>query len=201
MRKKFKITGLFYEKEGFKFRKFLNIIKNGSNCEIPDLMVIMMNPGSSKPLNGIDSFDLETETVPDKTQDQIMKIMDNCGYKYARILNLSDLRESKSSIFYSKLEELKKLNIHHSIFSDYRREDFRGLFIKDIPVILAWGVNNNLFELAVTAKEKIGELIKTTGLRKKGKEYAYYHPLPQNYNKQLEWVENITNSLKAGSTD
>jgi hypothetical protein len=196
MRENFKTTGLFYENGGFRFRKYLNIVKKGSNCEIPDLMVIMMNPGSSRPLNGIDSFDIETETVPDKTQDQIMKLMNNCAYNYARILNLSDLREPKSGVFYSKLELLKKLSIHHSIFSIDRVNDFNELFVKDIPVILAWGVNKNLFELATIAKIRIG-VAKSVGLRKEGEEYAYYHPLPQDYNKQLEWVEIITNNLRA----
>jgi hypothetical protein len=196
MKERFKITGLFYENGGFRFRKFLNIIKKDSNCGIPDLMVIMMNPGSSRPLNGIDSFNIETETVPDRTQDQIMKLMDNCGYNYARILNLSDLREPKSGIFYTKLEKLKELNIHHSIFSDDRWEDFDNLFIKNVPVILAWGVNNNLMELAAIAKKRIGRDAKSTGIRKVGEEYAYYHPLPQNYSKQEEWVETITNNLK-----
>jgi len=201
MRDNFKITGLFYENRGFRFRKFLNIIKNDTDCIIPDLMVVMMNPGSSRPLNDIDSFNFETETVPDRTQDQIMKLMVNCGYNYARILNLSDLREPKSSNFYSKLVELKDLNIHHSIFSDDRNEDFNTLFVKGIPVILAWGVNNNLFELAAIAKDKIGSDSTVIGLQKVGEEYAFYHPLPQNYNKQLEWVETITNKLKAWSID
>lgn len=201
MRENFKITGLFYEKGGFKFRKILNIIKKETNCKIPDLMVVMMNPGSSRPLNGIDSFNVETETVPDRTQDQIMKLMNNCGYNYARVLNLSDLREPKSGVFYSKLEELKELNIHHSIFSDNRKDDFNTLFVKGIPVILAWGVNNNLFELAAIAKDRIGSEFIAIGIQKVGEEYAFYHPLPQNYNKQIEWVETITDKLKAWSSD
>lgn len=196
MKEDFKITGLFYEKEGFKFRKFLNIIKNDTNCKIPDLMVVMMNPGSSRPLNGINSFNEETETVPDRTQGQIMKLMINCGYNYARILNLSDFREPKSGIFYSKLEQLKEINIHHSIFSDDREEDFNTLFVKDIPVILAWGVNNNLFDLAAIAIARIGSEVKSIGIRKEGENFAYYHPLPQNYGKQKEWVQTITNNLK-----
>jgi hypothetical protein len=31
-----------------------------------------------------------------------MKVMLNCNLQYARVLNLSDLREAKSSIFYEK---------------------------------------------------------------------------------------------------
>ena len=200
MRNDFNVTGLYYENNGFRFRKFLNILRKKSNCSSPDLMVVMMNPGSSKPINGIDSFNKETEAIPDKTQDQIMKIMDNCGFKYARILNLSDLREPKSKLFYSKINELQDKGIHHSIFSEDRRDEFNEIFIKNVPVILAWGVNTNLFELADLAIKRIGKS-ELFGIKKDKEENAFYHPLPQNYNKQREWVEIITYKLKAWSSD
>ena len=200
MREKFNVTGLYYEIDGFKFRKFLNITKKSSNCMIPDLMVVMMNPGGSKPLNGIDSFDEETEAIADRTQDQIMKIMINCGFKYARVLNLSDLRESKSNLFYSKIIQLEDLGIHHSIFSDSRREEFDEVFIHGVPVIFGWGVNGHLVELADLAIKRIGNC-KSFGLKKENVDYAFYHPLPQNYNKQKEWVVMITYKLKAWSSN
>ena len=196
MREKFNVTGLYYEIDGFKFRKFLNIIKKRSTCMIPDLMVVMMNPGGSRPLNGIDSFAEETEAIADRTQDQIMKIMINCDFKYARVLNLSDLRESKSNLFYSKIVQLQDLGIHHSIFSDSRREEFDEIFIHGVPVIFGWGVNGQLFELADLAIKRIGNC-KSFGLKKENVESAYYHPLPQIYNKQLEWVAMITKSIKS----
>lgn len=200
MKDDFNITGLFYKNKGYKFRKFLNIVKRNSNCQIPDLMIVMMNPGSSKPINGIDDYEIETETIPDRTQDQIMNLMNNCNFNYARILNLSDYRESKSKLFYSQIKEFQNHNIQHSIFSDYRKDDFNKLFIKDIPVIFAWGVNKNLFELAAFAKERIG-VVKSAGLKKEGEEYAYYHPLPQNSDKQKEWLSSITEIIKAWSND
>ncbi|WP_426065231.1 hypothetical protein [Flavobacterium sp. DSP2-3-1] len=196
MREDFNVTGLFYEIQEYKFRKFLNIVKKDSNCQIPDLMVVMMNPGGSRPINGYDDYEIETETIPDRTQDQIMVLMNNCKFNYARILNLSDFREPQSRKFYNQMDDFEIKNIHHSIFCEERKEDFNKLFIKDIPVIFAWGVNRNLFELAALAKERIG-LVNVSGLKKEGEEYAYYHPLPQNYNKQKEWVINITETIKA----
>ena len=136
MKDDFNITGLFYKNKGYKFRKFLNIVKRNSNCQIPDLMIVMMNPGSSKPINGIDDYEIETETIPDRTQDQIMNLMNNCNFNYARILNLSDYRESKSKLFYSQIKEFQNHNIQHSIFSDYRKDDFNKLFIKVEKMIL-----------------------------------------------------------------
>lgn len=195
MRDNFKITGLFYQNNGYNFRKFLNIVRKNSGQDIPDLMVIMMNPGSSKPLDGNENNNCETEAIPDNTQDQIMRVMNRCDFNFARILNLSDLREPKSSIFYKKIDELKKQKISHSIFDKERNCDYEKLFVKNVPVIFAWGVNENLFELAKMTIELIGE-ITPIGLKKNGYEYAYYHPLPQNNTKQKEWVEKITEMIK-----
>ena len=47
MKNLFDISGLFYEKNNLKFRKYLNIKKKKSTLLYPDLMIIMMNPGSS----------------------------------------------------------------------------------------------------------------------------------------------------------
>ena len=63
MKKKFKITGLFYEKKGFKFRKFLNIVKKNSIKKKPDIMVIMMNPGSSIPFDGNENNGVEIKIM------------------------------------------------------------------------------------------------------------------------------------------
>jgi len=193
MKENFEITGYFYEKKGYKFRKYLNIIKRESNGTAPDIIIVMMNPGSSKPLNGIEN--IETIAIPDHTQTQIMKIMKTCEFNYARILNLSDLREPKSAVFYKTIEALKNRNIAHSIFDKARHEDFEKLFIKNVPVIYAWGVHKNLSELAINAMKRINET-KPIGLTKSGFEYAYYHPLPQNYYKQQEWIEKITEMIK-----
>lgn len=195
MRKKFQITGCFYELNDFKFRKFLNIVRNNSDQKSPDLMVVMMNPGSSKPVNGNNNYNKESEAVPDRTQDQIIRLMNNLGFDYARILNLSDLREPKSSVFYDSINKLENHNIAHSIFDLKRSKDFEELFIRDIPVVFAWGVNKKLLSLAIQTINRIGET-KPIGLNKKGFDYAYYHPLPQNYTKQKEWIEKVAEMIR-----
>ena len=195
MREEFKITGYFYELNGFKFRKFLNIVRSNSDQKNPDLMVVMMNPGSSRPVNGNNNYSKESEAVPDKTQDQIIRLMNNLGFNYARILNLSDLREPKSSVFYDSINKLENYNIAHSIFDLKRSKDFEELFIRDIPVIFAWGVNKKLLNLAIQTINRIGER-EPIGLNKKGLDYAYYHPLPQNYTKQKEWIEEVTEMIR-----
>ena len=42
MREDFKITGLFYQNNGYNFRKFLNIVRKNTNQDTPDLIVVMM---------------------------------------------------------------------------------------------------------------------------------------------------------------
>lgn len=59
MRDNFHVTGLFYQIDEFKFREYLNIKRKGiANSKI-DLMVVMMNPGSSQPVDSIDNNTLE----------------------------------------------------------------------------------------------------------------------------------------------
>jgi len=200
MKSKFHITGLFYEIQGYKFRKYLNIKKKGSSVHVPDLLVVMMNPGASKPLDGIDNNILESEAIPDRTQNQIMKVMTACKLEYARILNLSDLREAKSGIFYNKLTEIESEGIAHSIFDENRQDDFNRLWVKNVPIIFGWGVGKELKELAEKAIQRINDG-NAIGLRKEGAEWAYYHPLPQVYKKQIEWVESISKALLLNPED
>ncbi|MCA0933918.1 hypothetical protein LCM02_15760 [Lutimonas saemankumensis] len=190
MKNKFKITGLYYEVQDFKLRKYLNIRRKNSLIERPDIMVIMMNPGGSKPVDGIDNNILESEAIPDRTQDQIMKVLTACKLEYARVLNLSDIREPKSKQMLLKVLEMDKKGIAHSIFDDRRKDDFDSLFIKDVPVLFAWGVGKELKILAEKAIEAIDN-DNPIGLKKEGVDWAYYHPLPQNFQKQDEWVDNI----------
>ncbi len=195
MKEHFHITGLFYEVKGFKFRKVLHIKRKDSQLEVPDLMVVMMNPGKSRPLNGIDHSNTESEAVPDATQRKIMQVMLNCDFKYARILNLSDARETSSGKFYQLIPEFEKEQIAHSIFDDRRTADFDTYFVKGTTTIFAWGVDSALTELARKALERIGN-DNVFGLKKPDTDFAYYHPLPPNHYKQIEWIDKITAQIK-----
>lgn len=190
MKDKFNITGYFYTIDDLKFRKYLNIKLKTSSKEKPDLMVIMMNPGSSYPINKIDNFRDETETKPDNTQDQIMSVMDVLNFEYARILNLSDIRISQSQQFYKFLDDINTKNTNHSIFDDARINEFEELFQKEVPVILAWGVHKKLNKLAKKAYEKIGNS-KIYGIAKGNENIEFYHPLPRMKKDRDAWVGKI----------
>ena len=186
----YKITGFYYRENDYRFRKYLNIKKKDCKGSTPDLMVIMMNPGSSEPTSGDDNGRIETEAKPDLTQNQIIRVMKGSNFEYARVLNLSDLREPKSNEFYKKINPMNSDGINHSIFEKNRIKDFKDLYIKGITVIYAWGVNKKLFSLAENAL-KSTKTKNSVGWNKPKNVFAYYHPLPRSYKKQKEWYETI----------
>jgi hypothetical protein len=188
---KFEITGLFYESSGYKLRKYLDIKRKGSSQSEPDLMVVMMNPGSSFPLDGIDNNSVPSEAEPDTTQQQIMKVMDAASFDYARILNLSDLRTPDSNELYRFLKSEESNFVAHSIFNTERKAELNKLFSKGVPVIYGWGVNSALVPLAKQAIETLC-VADPLGMLKPNTECSYYHPLPRVYAKQLEWVQHVT---------
>ena len=197
MSTKFEVKGLFYESRGYKLRKYLNIKRVGVVLNQPDLMVVMMNPGSSYPLDGIDNNSKPSEAAPDSTQQQIMKVMEAALFNYARILNLSDLRTSDSNELYCFLKSEESSTVEHSIFSPNRKFELAELFVHGVPVIFGWGVNRALIPLAKKAVEALS-ISHPLGILKPNTRYSYYHPLPRIYAKQLEWVRDVVSQAKDG---
>jgi pimeloyl-ACP methyl ester carboxylesterase len=156
-------------------------------------MVVMMNPGSSRPLSGDDDGRVETAAVPDETQRQIMKVMDARGFRFARILNLSDYRQADSTDFASMLKTLDHAGIHHSIFGPGRETDFERLFDQSLPVILAWGADDRLKPLARRALDRMKNPVQA-GQKKKGSDWIYYHPRQRGKPPQ-DWVDSILGQL------
>lgn len=194
MKKEFDVEGLFYKIGSYKLRKFLDIRRCNANKDKPDLMVVMMNPGSSYPFDGIEDNIKLSKAHPDNTQDQIMKVMLNTSLSFARILNLSDLRTPDSNKLYKFLASLESEKLAHSIFNPSRSKELKKLFVEGVPVIYGWGVNAALVPLARKAIETIS-IKNPAGILKEGTEYSYYHPLPREYKKQAEWVKHVTSQI------
>ncbi|MDP3334795.1 MAG: DUF1643 domain-containing protein [Methylococcaceae bacterium] len=194
MNNTFDIMGHFYELPGLKCRKYLDIKRQGANLCLPDIMVVMMNPGSSYPLDGIENNHVASKAHPDPTQNQIMAVMNNTGFHFARVLNLSDTRQPSSTEFYKFIRSKNANTIPHSIFHKSRIDEFSTLFRQSVPVIYGWGVDANLEELARRAMNQISEK-NPIGLKKAGYEWAYYHPFPRGRTKQVEWVNTVTSLL------
>ena len=84
---------------------------NNILLSVPDILVIMMNPGSSElrdccfnpdPISDVALIHQNAvliDTIPDDTQCSIFQLMEIKRLSHVRVLNLSDIREPNSSRF------------------------------------------------------------------------------------------------------
>lgn len=202
----FNVWGSFYKTDKGSFRNSLDIAckliqKEDLLTSKVDAVVIMLNPGSSEPINQNKvqstrniSF---TETKPDPAQYQIMSLMKHHNWKHVRILNLSDLRDPSSSSFLNSIKDIG--SDVHSIFSDSRVEEFNKLYnIKDHGwTVLAWTFNSEISDLADKALNK--KLINSVGIQHPTLKNLFRYPSPPNFNKKVEWLEQITEKIKSAA--
>lgn len=170
----------------------------------PDLLVIMMNPGASKPLQALwdcDNLGGLVPAQPDRTQYQIMRLLwaaqaSGLTWWHARVLNLSDLRTPKSA------EMLAKLNFYgphdgHSLFCSTRQAECARWFASHAtPVLCGWGLNPGLSDLAARALLAAGGH-PVLGLSHDG--LRFRHPLPQTRTLQQQWLLAMADQIGAFS--
>jgi len=172
----------------------------------PDALFIMMNPGSSKPQQdgyvppGLSCTELSKQLLgqsivkakPDTTQYQLMRIMKAMNWDHVRVLNLSDIRETKSRLFIKQVQNLG--NPIHSIFCSERKEELNKAFAmkNQSHVICAWGTNKGLLKLANLCLKNIPNM-EIIGIA--AEDNLYYHPLPRLKRKQIEWLDKMMEYL------
>lgn len=182
---------------------------------VPDAVFIMMNPGSSRPLvpvcnrisaDGIQELPISlVPTKPDTTQYQVMRLMHYCDWQHVRVLNLSDLRCSKSGLFFQQFAELEESFSYdaHSVFSDQRRTELATKLTRNqaIPVIRAWGVSPQLEPLIARCASHLtrSRSLFTRGLLKEGTANRFLHPLPSLQSQQMEWVNRMVAQCQGGA--
>jgi hypothetical protein len=171
----------------------------------PDVVFIMMNPGSSRPLTEVSNhIDAEAihelsvslvPTKPDTTQYQVMRVMHYCEWHHVRVLNLSDLRCALSAKFFKQFKQLEEEVPFdsHSVFSSRRKHELALKLTKDstIPVICAWGVSEKLVPLIERCLSRITKHKTIKGLLKEGTAKKYLHPLPSLQKQKLLWVNRM----------
>ena len=171
----------------------------------PDAIFIMMNPGSSEPLvevnNRVPADDLHelpislVPTKPDTTQYQVMRLMHYCAWRHVRVLNLSDLRCSKSVQFFKQFKGLEKEASFdsHSIFSIRRKNELALKMTTDktIAVVCAWGLSAELDPLIERCTSRIIKNKTIKGLLKEGTTNKFLHPLPSLQKQKLSWVNRM----------
>jgi len=185
---------------------------------LPDAVVIMMNPGSSRPIEDGDTHSLLTMplpsgfkkplvlTQPDNTQYQLMRIMVSKHWKHIRILNISDIRDPKSPSFIARTKALDGIEGGpkasggaggtHSLFSKVRKNEREQMLKRKpgAPFILGWGQDAGLIPLATQCLSCIeGEKIVT--IPSENNPILTAHPSPMMQAKKEEWIENILAEL------
>ncbi len=181
---------------------------NDLSHRTPDAVFIMMNPGSSRPLvevnNRIHAEAIHelpislVPTKPDTTQYQVMRLMHYCKWQHVRVLNLSDLRCSKSGEFFTQFKRLEEeLSFDaHSVFSDRRQSELALKLISGIPVVRAWGVNPHLDPLIDRCTPRLINTKVVRGLMKEGMTGKFLHPLPSLQSQQMEWVNRMVEQCR-----
>ncbi|MCF6253175.1 MAG: DUF1643 domain-containing protein [Thiomicrorhabdus sp.] len=189
-----------------------NGIKNHEllSSMLPDAIFIMMNPGSSRPLNEknkIISYNdirqLEVSlipTKPDTTQYQVMRVMKFCKWNHVRVLNISDMRDPKSGKFIQRYMQVENETgfLDHSIFSNLRKKELESKLKRKMaaPVVCAWGVSTGLDPLIKRCVNKTSCITEISGLLKNGTTNKYFHPLPTLQTDKEKWVSNMVSKLK-----
>jgi hypothetical protein len=214
LKNKFSVFGHFYDLEigerVFKCRSVLEIILKSaddlSNSK-PCAVVVMMNPGSSKPLNSdyipqkfspdeIMSTSWKKEIIPTKpdiAQYQLMRMMLLNDWNHIRVLNLSDLRNGNSgkfSVEYKDAEMLDPSN-PHSLTHKGRLTEARSYCADTALVIGAWGSTEVLRESALSFLRDISDVC---GLPLERPWYRY--PSPYMKDQKVDWLECMFEKLK-----
>jgi hypothetical protein len=224
LKKRFVCFGHFYELvlmngERVKCRSVLEIVdttlvpESLSDISLmqPDVVVIMMNPGSSHPKD-IYHIDEEIEypqsggsmrknlvlTQPDNTQYQVMRVAAHKGWKHIRVLNLSDLRDPKSGSFLQKVESLSEVmgGHTHSLFCSERVDECAHSTTRknNTPILLGWGQDLGLVPLAEQCMRRIGgQPVRT--VPSDVHPLLNAHPSPMLQAKKLQWLETIIREL------
>ena len=217
----YSVMGHFYDislnnKVRLKCRSSLEILSreiagtfSGVSRGLPDAVFIMMNPGSSRTVETSPSSirdvgaisDCKTfvQTRPDTTQYQVMRVMTRLGWQHVRVLNLSDLREPKSSVFATTFRsiELNYGYTAHSLFSPIRTQELTVELRRkvDAPLICAWGVSPKLNSLICVAAPVLRDAGICRGLLKVGTSDRYFHPLPTLQTDKEIWVNKLCKEL------
>ena len=198
--------GDFYKLGCFRCRSTLEIIEREVedpnellNCRA-DVVVVMMNPGSSEPKNANHGQERTptqiaeraklTSTCPDKAQESIVALMRRKNFRHARVLNLSDIREAnKFAKKYAKLCEEELLPAGHSIFCEERQDELDAR-LKGRPVVVAgWSYDSKLGQLGKAAYDAIvSRGLKVHGWKPR---LGFRYPHTVGTQGRMEWLNGI----------
>ncbi|MDQ0257840.1 hypothetical protein J2S74_005303 [Evansella vedderi] len=211
LKKEFKVEASFYQikvgNKKYQCRNNAVIMRHDfSRDDQPDAVIVMANPGSCSPsensyvapvVQGTITNIEYVSVADDQTQQQLMRLMKLMDWNVISIINLSDLCTGKMDKFGEVLNELEGYNFKsHSIFSEDRNEEREKLFNDtNSKLILAWGGNSIIRELACYALTKLPEERLVYGLPGTSK-WEFRHPFPRIKSRCEAWLKDMVEQLK-----
>ncbi len=213
LKNRFTCYGHFYELglmsgERAKCRSVLEIVDRSVPQENPpdisemqpDVVVIMMNPGSSHPKDGnhVDSVIEYPANSASMRKELVLTQPDNTQYQVMRVAVTPDLRDPKSGSFLQKTAELAGIigGHTHSIFCAERTAECAHSLSRktQTPILLGWGQDAGLLPLAEQCLRRIsGEPVCT--VPSDVHPLLNAHPSPMLQKKKLEWLAAVISVL------
>jgi hypothetical protein len=207
---KVEFKGHYYKKEDSKFRNILEVSVEDTPKDSPfELIVIMINPGGSKPLSNDSSNWGDSPSLyhgvsckPDDTQHQIVKLMELKNWKKAVVLNLFDKCNVNSPeiIEHYTGSKNKREHLKESVFHEDRRTELESIFklaADNAPILIGWGVSEKLSKIKASI---FNNVLVPTGRQIVGwktKDFQFYHPWPRKRDDiRDEWPSVIFEQLK-----
>lgn len=186
IKKEFSLCAYFYRgKDEIKCRKYLDIKVLGSVGERPDLIVVMLNPGSCGEGKEI-TFDELVPVAPDATLRRVQRFMEDKELTCVRILNLCDIQEKNSGLFFKKYTGHNASEYQTAfIFDDSRRKELLCLAPAGTPFIFAWGLDSRNKSMVDSANKCVVEM----GYPVVNKDFRAFHPLTRPINGNPLWRE------------
>lgn len=208
LNQKFYTEGAFYHIEmngkNYQCRGLARICRRNALAQTADAIVVMVNPGSSQPIDKDYVFPLSQDNIrkipmvparSDQTQHQLMRLMEFRGWNLIYIINLSDLRTGSLSEFHALLKEFTEQgNQEHSIFSAKRREQINTLRSNHTKIIVGWGVQEQMKAQMREAIEVLEAETKIYGIPHRTQPF-YLHPKPALIEKQKDWLKKMNEML------
>ncbi|MBQ8279065.1 MAG: DUF1643 domain-containing protein [Roseburia sp.] len=204
---KYQVEASFYKLdingEEKQCRRVADIKAKEGTYEKIDAYFVKMNPGGCKPNEEdeiVDDADYKTMILrkvnSDATMVRVMNIMNELGWHYVRMLNVSDIREGKSEEAKRTLRDAINNGQHeHCIFSHERRNELEELTKEDAIYVVACGCSD---EVALYFSLYVEEYLKDkTLIGVKNEQGRYKHIKPSVKESQIKIAEDLIKQIKA----
>ncbi|MEK4523112.1 DUF1643 domain-containing protein [Psychrobacillus sp. FSL W7-1493] len=194
--RQFEVHQVLIRSEARILRRGTQIPEDLSNRKA-NALIVMQNPGSCLPKEELK--DEWQESIPDKTQYQLMRLMERMNWDELIIVNLSDMCEGDSFEFKRLLKICELQNVPNSRYAK-NIQDFIDMTELVDYVIYGWGSRPEAKRLAMEHG-----FLPIEGLKLNGKEPKAYwnksrdyprHPFPYLPNRCEEWLNEMTAVLK-----